>query len=251
MSQVPYTADEMANPWEAARARSLAMPAGYKPEDPMSNPRTAHPDNSFAHGAGRLLRSGLQSGPGRLMQSAAALPFNHGALAGGAAGGLAGGAMGYGLARLLNTFSENEDEDRPVWGGALGALGGAGIGALLGAMREKPAALLGAMSDDKDYVRWRVLNDRGTSQHEKQSLLQAIGQLDSSDIGELANVLRTAIGAGVGVLVAKFLMKAGVGGMLMGALTGGFVGARLGGPSILGTERHSAKTDAYGNPYTF
>lgn len=247
---IPFTAAELADPAAAARERSLSLPQLDSPAAPTRlNP--AHPDNSIYYNIGSALRGAAKSSPGQLARSVAAVPFNHGPWPGTAAGAAGGGALGYGLGKLIDTFSDEEDSDRPLWGGLLGAASGGLGGHLLGAIREKAAAMTGATGDDASYVLWRVRSDSSLSQQEKQSLIQALGQLDDGDLSDLAGKLRTAIGAGVGLLVAKFLMKAGVGGMLLGALTGGFVGSRMVGPSILGNAQYSGKTDAYGNAYTF
>lgn len=250
---MPYAPEELATPWAAAYRRSRAQPGEFNPTEGAVNPgNPAHPSNSLTYQLGSMLRSGLTSGPGRAARRLATVPFNHGAGLGAVSGVVGGGALGYGLGRLFDRLSDEEDDGvRPWLGGAVGALAGGVGGHLLGAMREKAANMLSARGDDKTYVWSRLAEDHGLSPAERQALRQAVSRLDESDLSDLSEALRMAGGAAVGVLVAKFLMKAGLGGMLLGGLTGGFVGARLGGPSILGTAHYSGKTDAYGNNYTF
>jgi hypothetical protein len=246
---LPFTKEELLDPVQASRQRALSMAL---PGEQGTRKDMVHPDNALTHELGSALRAGAQSAPGRWLRQVAAVPFNHGAGLGTVVGLAGGGALGYGLGKLLDKFSDDEEEGtRPWLGGALGAVAGGLGGHLLGALREKAAALLGATNDDVTYVQWRVRSDPSLSSPEKQAIASALRQLGTADLAELADLLRTAAGAGVGLLVAKFLMKAGLGGMLLGALTGGFVGARMGGPSMLGNSSYSGKTDAYGNAYTF
>jgi hypothetical protein len=89
-----------------------------------------------------------------------------------------------------------------------------------------------------------LMSDSSISSGERMTLLQSVAQLPQSDIQLLAKLVRTVAGAGVGAIIAKFLFKAGSGGMLLGGLLGGFAGAStLAGPS------RSGNKDAYGNPY--
>jgi hypothetical protein len=244
----PFTPKELENPAQAARTRATSRPAYFNAENP--EPNSAHPDNSLQYNAGKWLRGLATSGPGQAAGWLAAQPFNHGPILGAGAGALGGTALGYGLGRAWNAVSDDgeDNEDRPQWTALIGALAGGLGGKILGDIRQKSASMLGG---DRSYIQSRLAGDYSITRQEKQSLLATLTQVDEADLAELASLLRTSIGAGAGMLIAKFLMQAGVGGMLIGALTGGFIGNRLSGPSILGTERHSDKTDAYGNPYTF
>jgi len=231
-----YTPEELTSPAVAAMNRSQRS--------------IAHPNNSLGTLVGRGIRSIATSGPARVMRTAAGIPFNYGPGVGGAAGLAGGGAVGYGIGKLMDRFGDDEESDHGTRGALIGAaLGGLG-GTLLGGMRQKGASMLGAMGGDLDYVRMRIFQDPQLDSSTRQTLLSGVSQLSDSALSDLGDALRTAMGAGIGALIARFLMRAGLGGTLLGVVVGGFLGSRMGGPSILGNPRHTGRTDAYGNPFT-
>lgn len=173
-------------------------------------------------------------------------------------------------------------EGNPLRSGMLGAAAGAGGGALLGLLLQKDprlAALLGAGaagggswlagtlmnmqrkrlaarglvkpasfygdldSDPSEFISTRLAQDSGLSFSDKAQLSGMLNQLSQGQSFELARILRTITGAGVGALVAKFLFRLGIGGTILGSILGGVVGSRHGGNAI--------KRDVFGNARLF
>jgi len=160
-----------------------------------------------------------------------------------------GGALGYGIGKLMDRFGDDEESDYGTRGALIGAaLGGLG-GTMLGGMREKVAYATQG-SGDLDYIRMRIFQDSQLGSSDRQTLLSGVSRLSASDLSDLEETLRTMAGAGIGALIARFLMRAGLGGTLLGAAIGGLLGLRAGGSSILGNPKHTGRTDAYGNPFT-
>ncbi len=131
-------------------------------------------------------------------------------------------------------------------GGLVGAAGGSAIGALIGLLRGDigrhaslgalaGSALLGGLAGQAGYRykqssfggRQQVLEalkrDPALSTGEKLRLSNALGSLSTRELQDLIRRLGTAGGAGIGALVARFLLDRGRGGMLIGAVTGGVI----------------------------
>ncbi len=145
-------------------------------------------------------------------------------------------------------------------GAGAGALGGSVLGLLIGLLRGRggqgartgaiTGGLLGAglagyagynfskhASADQSTIRQMLSADPTISFSDKARLQQGLDGLSSADLRRLAQLLRSAGGAGVGALIAKFLLGRGKGGILAGAIIGGLVGHRSGRPG---------KTNAFG-----
>jgi hypothetical protein len=238
-NNLPYTPEELASPGSMETA-ALNRSQGS----------IAHPNNSIGSLVGRGLRGLATSGPARALRHVGAVPFNFGPAVGGVSGLAGGGALGFGIGKLMDRFSDDEESDHGTRGALIGAaLGGLG-GTLLGGMRQKGASMLGAMGGDLDYIRMRIFQDPQLSSSDRQTLLGGVSQLSDSELADLGEALRTAVGAGIGGVIAHFLMHAGLGGTILGMAIGGLLGNRLGGPSMLGNPKHTGRTDAYGNPFT-
>lgn len=135
--------------------------------------------------------------------------------------GLAGGVGGYMLSR---------DSDSPWRNGALAALltGALGAGATALAQRQnnqRAAALSKTASTAESMIMHAISSDYGMSREDKITLMNLARDLRASDAAELSRVLRGATGAGVGMLVVKFLKLKG----LLPMLVGGMLGAAIGG----------------------
>ena len=206
----------------------------------------AHPYNSMGSQIGRGLRSLATSGPGRFARGVAGTPFNFGPAVGGVSGLALGAGAGYALGKLKDQFRDDDEEesDNGFNGALIGAALGAGGGTLLGGMREKLAFTAG----DLDYVRMRISQDPQIGSQERRSLLGQVSQLDAASLSKLEDLLRTVAGAGIGALVARFLLNAGIGGTLLGAAVGGFLGSPS-RPNFFGMPTHTGRQDAYGNPF--
>jgi hypothetical protein len=242
MNEIPAPPSDAYTPQELSSQRAMMAAALARSQRSL-----AAPDNSFGSSIGAAARGVADSGPVSLARRVGAAPFNHGPALGGVAGTGLGAAAGYGIGKLINRFSDDEDEnDRSTSGALIGAaLGGLG-GTMLGGMRQKAASGFGG---DLDYVRMRIFQDPELDSSDRQGLLSAVSNLSDPQLSSLGNLLRTAVGAGIGALISKFMLRTGFGGTLLGAAIGGILGMRVGGPSMLGKTRHTGSHDVYGNSF--
>jgi hypothetical protein len=138
-------------------------------------------------------------------------------------GGLAGVAGGSILGLILGMIRGD------AWGGMrTGALAGGALGAGLGGY----AGHNFSKQASADSLRLKALlsADSTVGFTEKARLQKALDSLSDVDIRAILQLVSGLGGAGVGALIAKFLLGSGKGGMLMGAAVGGFLGAgRLSG----------------------
>lgn len=211
--------------------------------------RSSHPNGGY-YGVGSFIRNAWNSGPSMLGRGLANSVANLGAVPAGVAGGAVGAGLGYGVGKLLDLVGD-DDGSEPGWRGRLGAilggLAGLGIGGAVGHAR---SGWLKSGSSELMFIQQALQADSSLGFGDKQSLMSAISQLSSRDQTLLANLLRTVGGAAVGALIAKFLFKAGLGGMLAGAAAGGLLGGMTGAqPSTLAGTYHTDKKDAYGTAY--
>jgi len=164
---------------------------------------------------------------------------------GGLLGGLGAAAMGYGGSRAFR------DRDSMHWLATLLAGGvGAAAGAYSGNWRSKRAGWRMG-NDGRQQVMEAINSAPGLSFQQRSQFMLGVSKLPDTQVNQLASLLRTATGFGVGALVAKFLSGAGLGGMLLGGLIGGVIGNAfnprqpkdgLGRPSL---NNH----DMFGNPF--
>lgn len=211
--------------------------------------RASHPNGGY-YGLGSWMRNAWNSGPSMLGRGLANSVANMGAIPAGAAGGAVGAGLGYGVGKLLDLVGDDEDSE-PGWRGRLGAilggLAGLGIGGAVGHARN---GWMKAGSSQLMFIQQALQADSSLGGGEKQTLLSAVASLSPGDQTLLANLLRTMGGAAAGALIAKFLFKAGLGGMLLGAAAGGTLGGMSGTrPSTLAGTYHTDKKDAYGTAY--
>lgn len=194
------------------RAENPALAAYHRRRDSFD-----HRD-SWQH----MLGSGVANRLGNPDNSWKSL-MRRGPLVGGLAAGLGAGAITLGGLWALNRLGITPDgATRP------GALGAAAAGAALGGFsgsrhRREKMASLNTRQDILDALR----RDTRTSFEEKARLQRGIMSLSNAELSRLSRIISMAGVASVGALVAKFLMNAGKGGMLMGALAGGAVGNAL------------------------
>lgn len=106
----------------------------------------------------------------------------------------------------------------------LAGLAGAGVG--LGI--RKWGSFGAPMGDPLTFIAMKLKDDTTMSPIQQQQMLDAISQLSHTKQFGLAQLLTTVAGAGIGAVVAKFLMNMGVAGTVGGALLGGFFGSRAG-----------------------
>lgn len=106
----------------------------------------------------------------------------------------------------------------------LAGLAGAGVGLGL----RKWGSFGAPMGDPLTFIAAKLQDDTTMSPIQQQQMLDAIEQLSGTQQSDLAQLLTTVAGAGIGAVIAKFLMNMGVGGTIGGALLGGFFGSRAG-----------------------
>ena len=152
-------------------------------------------------------------------------------------GSLAGGVGGAGLGLLLG----KDPQTSAILGGA--GVGGASwlIGTLLNMQRKrlherqngKRASFYGNSSaDPSGYVSSRIALDPKIGFNEKTQLFGLVDKLSDGQTQELAKLLRSAGGAAIGALVAKYLLRMGLTGTVLGAVLGGTIGSSWGNKSI-------------------
>lgn len=152
-------------------------------------------------------------------------------------GALAGAAGGAGLGVLLG----RDPQTSALLGGA--GVGGASwlLGTLLNMQRRKlrekqmgkQASFYGNSSaDPSSYISSRIALDPKLGFSEKTQLSGMINKLSDGQTQELAKLLRAAGGATIGALIAKYLLRLGLTGTVLGAILGGAVGSQWGNKSI-------------------
>lgn len=199
-----------------------------------------HPDNSLGKAWGGGIRNIFDSPWASPKAYGAAIPFNHGPAVGALAGGAGLGALGAGW----DAYRGDGGHRGAIIGALLGALGGG----VSGYLRKSAFASSGAAA--RDYALMRVASDGHLPPDTKQELLAAISTLPEDQVDHLSKLLRTAAGAGVGALVARFLMGTGTTGTVLGGVFGGWAANRMAGPSMLGNPGQLDHSDIYGNRST-
>jgi len=168
--------------------------------------------------------------------------------------GMMGAAAGAGGGALLGLLLQKDPRMAAMLGA--GAIGGGSwlAGTLMNMQRRrqaerarglvKPASFYGDLdSDPSEFISTRLAQDSGLSFSDKAQLSGMLNQLSQGQAFELARILRTITGAGVGALIAKFLFRLGIGGTIVGSILGGVVGSRRGGDPV--------KRDVFGNARLF
>ncbi len=106
-------------------------------------------------------------------------------------------------------------------------------------------------STAEDFIAKLLSTDPSVGFSERVMLQQGVRRLGAADLARLISILRTAGSAGVGALIARFLLDKGRAGMLLGAVTGGLIGAGLSDTRTknkLG-ERVHLGVDVYNQPF--
>ena len=134
---------------------------------------------------------------------------------------LAGGAVGAWRGHQNGT---------PVSSGLLYALAagtaGAGITALTQGQHNKREAFLKQASSSIDIIIQALENDNSMSSSQKADCLRALSKVSDAEMSDLSALLRTAAGAGGGMLIAKFLGAKG----LIPFAAAGILGSMFGSP---------------------
>lgn len=161
--------------------------------------------------------------------------LDHGPLAGAATLGGLGAAAGYGVGALAGIGKDKETAARRRNRMALLAgLAGTAAGAYSGYWRTKIASQwledqapeeVAAQAQEMVLRMLRSAPDVSTS--EKRQLAEGVMQLSENEAQNLLALLRRAGGFTIGAAIARFLLKAGIGGTIAGGLVGGAVGHAL------------------------
>ena len=142
--------------------------------------------------------------------------------------GAAAGAL-LGLPAFLGTalFNKLTGSELPSAGiGLATAAAGAGLGAASSHERTKVAGWRapGESITPKLEINQLLQSATGLSFQDRTSMALGVNQLTQDQARELLGLLSTVSGAGIGALIAKFLMHAGFLGTMAGAAVGGWLG---------------------------
>lgn len=173
--------------------------------------------------------------PTRLIGSASRLSPNMGSLVGASTSLLTGGILG----ALYNTFTKHRRID-PETGEEASLLKdvlyGAGIGGTAGALtgwalgndeqNAKTASAFGGFSDVA-MINNKIMGDPTLDFQQRRQLMNLINQLPSTSISQLAPVVGSALGAGVGAIIAKYLLKMGITGTIITSILGSRFGSSI------------------------
>jgi len=177
------------------------------------------------------------------------------------------GLMGAGLGAAAGAVTSTVAGGDPTRGAAVGA-GLGGVGSLLLSMyaRRKmlnapyfqeplpevphqKSAFYGVMSQDGSDIEDRVMADNSLNYMDKTTLLRFVNGLNPERKSSLSRFIGPMAGAGVGIAVARFLLKLGIGGTALLAIVGATLGHNLtSGQSNAFGQRVSPMTDMFGQP---
>lgn len=126
-------------------------------------------------------------------------------------------------------------------GSAAGGLGSLGAGLF--------AKTANTLLSDLRYISERILRDAALPEEAQSELMAALGRLKADQANDLAGLLRASAGAGVGVLVARYLLRLGLVGTSIFALLGAGLAFGLGrkNRNAFG-ERADSNKDPLGRP---
>ena len=94
--------------------------------------------------------------------------------------------------------------------------------------RDKVAFYAGT-PDGSQQILQKLMGDYSLSAMDKNTLSQAVGKLDHSQLSELSQLVGPAVGAGIGALIARYLLKMGAGGTALLAIAGAAIGGQFSG----------------------
>lgn len=135
------------------------------------------------------------------------------------------------------------------------AIGGAGSAALsevirawqsMGTSPAQPKQAAAFSADPLLAVRAALLADGSVDSESKTALMRMLPELSSVEATQLAGLLRTAAGAGVGVLIARYLLRLGFVGTVLSALVGGYAASRFGGTKNFYGQPADTQSDLFG-----
>lgn len=97
----------------------------------------------------------------------------------------------------------------------------------------------------------KILSDPTISYGDRMALIDYVKDLSFTQKNQLESLTSTAIGAGVGALVAKFLLGLGIKGTIISSILGGLIGHSFSTPSVTYFDpiKNSGLSDGYGRYY--
>jgi hypothetical protein len=155
-----------------------------------------------------------------------------------------GNALGYGAgAGALGglTVALLRGSDSPLRDALIGAGLGAGLGFYARRSNENVAKNIANMQkqssfSDLNFIQQKIMSESGIDSGTKERMIRQVRSLPESQISEISRLLKTAFGASVGAILARFL-GGGFWGTLGGSILGGVVGFNSHNPFMV---------DAYG-----
>lgn len=212
---------------------------------------TSKDPRAFGRGVGRFLGNKYVAAPRHALFNA----MRHHPLSGAAVGGLMAGGLGLGYGAYRKYFSDDpEDGKRSIGRYVLPAALAGGALAGLGSHLYRGVVKKGSAMDGLNQINAAIMNDPSLSDADKNSLIKMVGQVPYHNLEGLKRIATTAIGAGVGAAIAKYLMGLGFTGQVLSAIVGGVIGRSFGGPSVTRNafgQEYMGGTDFYGNARTF
>ena len=173
--------------------------------------------------------------PTRLIGSASKISPSAGALVGALTTLTAGGIGG----ALYNTFTKHRRIDPEtgeeasllkdiLYGAGIGGTAGGFLGYALGNDKQnaKTASAFDGFSDVA-MINNKIMGDPTLDFQQRRQLMNLINQLPGTSISQLAPVVGSALGAGVGAIIAKYLLKMGITGTIITSILGSRFGSSL------------------------
>lgn len=173
--------------------------------------------------------------PTRIIGNASQISPKSGALVGALTALTAGGIGG----ALYNTFTKHKRIDPEtgeeasllkdiLYGAGIGGTAGGFLGYALGndEQNAKTASAFGGFSDVA-MINNKIMGDPTLDFQQRRQLMNLINQLPGTSISQLAPVVGSALGAGVGAIIAKYLLKMGITGTIITSILGSRFGSSL------------------------
>ena len=213
----------------------------------FQNKSTGDPITAIGQNVGEWMRNGKSTAYGRLYDQGAAI----GSLSGGATGALAG----IGIQGLLNIFRKDTEDDyevktdakgKPYYvkknkyliPGLIGGIAGGTLGGWVGHERSKAASVI----DSKSYVLDQLSRANDLTPSQYQEAYNKVLTLNSNSLNDLASLLKSSIGFGLGAIIFKYLFSTNT----VGTILGGIIGMRAFGNS---SNEQSYKLNDYGRQF--
>lgn len=167
------------------------------------------------------------------LTGAADKAWGNGPAVGALATALPAGLLGYGGAWLWNRFADRDHQLSPEKLGLTAAVGGGALGAYAGSKRAS-AMRAGSPADIEEALIAAIAADGSLTKQQQAASASAIGDLSPMQMQQLLSTISMTAGAGVGMVIFRFLMGKG----LLPLALGGLLGAAAGG-SMFGAQRNS------------